>query len=256
MAKTESKAENTMLYICFDINSPYEENEIENNSQEEQPENPNRIMKEFFSNHKLLKMEKKELKPSELKYKFNFNFNESESIFFHFIVINNLSFIHEISLEADGFVIFINLEDEKTPEKLELLLKYIAEGCGSVVTKIYIIGIYTKDILPSCQKEELENSIEEKNLNFEYHQIKYDMNDNNNKIHDCFYQNIISDNKEKNKKNKNDENYEYNLQEIIEIIMINVYEFKMSVIYEPDKKKFVKKEEKNPDNSKSHCKIF
>ena len=252
---SQSNTEQSILFICFDINSLNEENNKININTEELPENPIRLLEEYFDNHKLLNMEKKELKASEIIYQFNINMPESTR--FQLITINNLSYIHEISLDADGFLIFINLEDEKTQEKLEFLIKYITESCCSGETKIYIIGIYKENILPSCQKEYLENIFEEKNLNYDYYEVKYNMNDRI-KIHNCLMSHILdNESKNKNKKTKSikmDETYyEYKLQEIIEKIIINIYEVKMSVIYEPNKKKFVKKDENIANNSNSFC---
>lgn len=247
----------SILFVCFDINSTYEENEPPNDKTENLPEDPNRILTEFFSNHSKLNMEKTELKSSEIKYKFILNL--SENINFNLITMKNLSFIHEISLEAEAFLIFINLESEKTPKNLEKLITYISDGVCSIETQTYVVGLYTKDIIPSCSKEELENIFDEKNLNYEFYQIEYDMNDEDNKEHNCLLENVIENNDKHKKKNKQiikSEKDEYNLQEIIEKIIINIYEIKMSVIYEPDNNKFVKKKDKNVDKSKSRCNII
>lgn len=80
---------------------------------------------------------------------------------------------------------------------------------------------------------------------------------NNNKEHICLLDLSHKKNKNDNNKRKlNEENYEYKLPEIIEKIIINIYEIKMSVIYIPDKKKFIKKETKNENKSNSQCNIF
>lgn len=71
------------------------------------------------------------------------------------------------------------------------------------------------------------------------------------KIHNCLFESI-------NKKTfkNNIETDKYQLQEIIEKITIDTYESKMSVIYIPDKKQFIKKGEKNQSDSKSQCYII
>jgi hypothetical protein len=51
------------------------------------------------------------------------------------------------------------------------------------------------------------------------------------------------------------ENHGHKLQEVIEKVTIDTYENKMSVIYIPDKKKFIKKDEKR-DISNSGCNII
>ena len=60
-------------------------------------------------------------------------------ILFQMVIINNLSFIHEISLEADGFLIFLNLEDEKTEDKLS----YLIRNFFFEITHFGIIPVYS-----------------------------------------------------------------------------------------------------------------
>ena len=230
-----------LLIICFDINSSHEENINQKNNTENLPESPTRILDEFFTNHKLSKFEKTVITKTKTSYKFNIKIKESTNV--QIITINDLSFIHEICIDADGYLIFVNLEDENLEKKLEVLIKYIGEFCSGE-TKVYIVGLYKEKILKSLQNEEI-------NLNYDYYQVKYNMNDNN-KDHICLYDE--SNNKDKNK--IDEENHEYKLQEIIEKIFINIYEIKMSVVYLPDKKKFVKKGSKNEDTSNSHCVIY
>ena len=238
-----------ILLISFDINSSTEENNNnQNNKNENLPENPIRIMDEFFANHKISNLEKNEIKSSEIKYKFDVNFEESFP--FRLIVINNLSFIHEIILDAEAYLIFINLEDEKTEGKLEFLTKFITENCSVEEKNIYIVGLYKNKTLPSLNKENLETFFKDNNLNYEYYEIKYNMNDNN-KVHNCLYESI---NRKKTLQNKIDQ--EYNLQEIIEKIIVDSYETKMSVVYVPKKKKFMKIIDKNDSDSDSFCNIY
>ena len=117
-----------LLLICFDINSIHDENNpSQNNNTDQLMESPIRILDDFFSNHKMLKTEKSKINASETKYIFSPNFLENS--YFQIISVNNLSFVHEISLDADAYLIFINLEDEKTEEKLEYLIHYIVESC-------------------------------------------------------------------------------------------------------------------------------
>ena len=248
--ESEQESEPGILLVLFDINGSREE--IANNEQNEEiedlPENPCRIMKEFFSNHQISNLETKQLKPSELLYRFSLELYDSS--LFQMIIINNLSFIHEISLEADGFLIFLNLEDEKTEDKLSYLIKFMSDSCCSGEKKINFVGLYKDEILPQFKKEDLENFFGEYSLNFDYHEIKYNMKDNE-KIHNCMYESI---NKKKTFKHKV-ENHGHKLQEVIEKVTIDTYENKMSVIYIPDKKKFIKKDEKR-DISNSGCNII
>jgi hypothetical protein len=245
-----------LLLICFDINSSYEENKNNENA-ENLPESPYRIMSEYFSNHKISNLEKQEIPNSQISYKFNVDLPEVSS--FNLFIINELNFIHDICMQADGYLVFINLEDENLENKLEDLIRYIKEGCSESI-KIYFIGLYKDAILPSCKKENLENLFNEKNLYFEIFQVKYDMNDNFNKAHNCLSEALKKDdsnNKKKNQLNISEEKHEYKIQEIIEIIFIKLYENKMGVIYDTIKKRFIKKNSKEiENNSNSFCNIY
>ena len=236
-----------LLLICFDINSSHEENNKQKNHIENLPESPTRILDEFFLTHKSLKFEKEAVSKSKTSYKFNIKIPELTNV--QIITINDLSFIHEICIDADGYLVFINLEDENFEKKLEFLIKYIGEYCSGEI-KVYIVGLYKDKILKTFQNEEI-------NLNYEFFKVKYNMNDNN-KEHICLYESNNNKNNDvkRSKKIINDEGHEYKLQEIIEKIFINIYEVKMSVIYLPDKKKFVKKGSKNENTSNSHCVIY
>ena len=104
--------DDSIILISFDINSTHEENnEDKNKSNESLMESPDRIFEEFFSNHKQTQMDKKKLNESEKKYTFSLNLPDMSC--FQIITINDLSFIHEIALDADAYIIFINLEDPK-----------------------------------------------------------------------------------------------------------------------------------------------
>ena len=178
--------DDSIILISFDINSTHEENnEDKNKSNESLMESPDRIFEEFFSNHKQTQIDKKKLNESEKKYTFSLNLPDMSC--FQIITINDLSFIHEIALDADAYIIFINLEDPKTEEKLEYLIRYIVEGCCSVETKTCVVGLYKDNILPEYSEEELEKLFNDNNLVFEYFQVKYSENENE---HNCLYQMI------------------------------------------------------------------
>ena len=118
--------------------------------------------------------------------------------------------------------------------------------------------LYKDEILPDFQKEKLENLFNENNLYFEYFQVKYNMNDTLNKIHNCLNETFNEDNNNKKKSQLNiiEEKHEYKIQEMIERIFIKLYENKMGVIYDHNKKKFITKNSKEEDNSNSNCNIF
>ena len=249
----KDKIDNGTLIVCFDINSTREENQAKpDDDNEEIMENPNRIFKTFFNNHKKINVEINKIAPSEINHKFSLKLLEETSI--QIRIISDLSFIHEISLNADSYIIFINLEDVQTQEKIEYLIRYILESCCSVDIKTYIIGMYTdKDkIREECKKEELENLFSEDNLSFEYFQVKY--SDKEKDDHFCLYEFIEN-------KNYNDKNFlkkkieDYKLTEIIEKIFNEIYENKMNFQFDPFKRRFVNKSEKNLGGDNSNCNI-
>ena len=233
------KVDTGALIVCFDINSTREENQAKSDDNSEGLiENPKRIFNNFFDNHKVLGVEKNEINPSELNYKFCLNLPEKST--FQIRTISDLSFIHEISLNADSYIIFINLENPQTKEKIEYLMKYILESCCSVDIKTYIIGIYKEKPIDECKKEELENLFIDDNLSYEYFEIKYTENPKN---HFCLYEFIAN-------KNYDGKNFlkkhiaDYQLTEMIEKIINETYENKNGLRFDPFKRKFVDKSEK------------
>lgn len=241
------------LIVCFDINSTREENQAKpEDNNEEIMENPKRIFKNFFDNHKIIKPEINEINPSEIDHKFSLNL--PEETLFQIRIISDLSFIHEISLNADSYIIFINLEDVQTQEKIEYLIRYILESCCSVDIKTYIIGMYTdKDkIREECKREELENIFSEDNLSYEYFPIKYS---DEKKAHFCLYE-FIGNKSYRDKSFLKKKIEDYQLTEIVEKIINETYENKMGLKFDPFKRKFVDKSEKNLTGDNSGCNIL
>jgi len=242
-----------ILLVSFDINSAHEHEETNSDkkqSSEEHIETPERIFDDFFSKHKEKTMEKVKINDSETKYTFKMNLPEMS--FFTIIAINDLSFIHEITLDADAYVIFINLEDPKTEEKLEYLIRYIVEGCCSVETKTCVIGLYKEKILPQYTKQELESLFSDNNLALEYYQVKYTTKEN---AHNCIYE-IIDNKSSFDKKNLENHSRELKMSEAIEKLLITIYESKFGVEFNVFKNKFVKKGSKNNMDANSNCNII
>ena len=273
--------------VCFDINSGYDEDLNQSLGENITAlESPLRILDEFMENHLFLESEKIKKNSSEIKYVFSFCLSNNYTFSFDIIVLNDLSFIHDISSGADAYLVFINLEKKMTLEQLEKIIKYIIESCA-IESKTYLVGIYQDKILPILNKEILESYFEEEKLNYEYYQIKCEnYGKNEERInHKCIQQINLNINNKKERNNsksdegkdikldnknckssrKNSENNEseYSLIDIVELIFIKIYENKMSLIFEPDKKIFTRNlsdeyyEENNNSKSKSgNCCIF
>ena len=144
----------TILLVCFDINNTHEDNVKYDIKSEESIESPIYIFNDFFSNHYQSKMEVIPVNQSEAKYSFSLNLRENT--LFEIMVINDLSFIHEISLNAEVYLIFLNLEDTKTEEKLEYLVLFIMESCCVIEVITYIVGMYKDKNKISINKDDIE----------------------------------------------------------------------------------------------------
>jgi hypothetical protein len=242
--------------VCFDLNSSYEEGCIvtleENKSL---LESPLRIFDEFMETHLFLEAEKTCENSTKIAYNFRFSNDDSNS--FEIITLSDLSYVHNISLESDGYLVFLNLEDQKTIELLEKIIKYVI-SC-SMEIKTYIVGLYKDKILPILDKESLDSYLDDKNLDYEYYQIKYENNNRNGfrKSHICinnYLLNKVNNNKGERKignlvRTKDVNNYEnYNLTDIIELIFIQTY---TKVEYN-DKRKIIK-DYLDYDAEKSFC---
>ena len=219
--------------VCFDLNGSYEEGytvTLEENKS--LLESPLRLFDDFMETHLFLETEKNY--ESSTKISYNFKFSNDDNNSFEIITISDLSYVHNISLESDGYLVFLNLEDQNTLDLLEKIIKYLISCCMEM--KTYIVGIYKDKILPILNKEALNSLLDEKNLNYEYYQIKYENNNKNKngvrKDHICINNYLLNkgNNKERKRKNgkmvrKKDVNiYEnYNLTDIIELIFIETY---------------------------------
>ena len=223
-----------VLIVCFDINSKKEENQVsQDDNSENLMENPNRIFNSYFSNHKkITNIEKQQINSSEYNIKFTLDLQEQS--LFQITIINDLSFIHNISLNANSYIIFMNLEDPKAKEKLENLIAYMLESCCSVDVKTYVIGMYKDLSLKKYNKENIEIVLSDNYLNCEYYEIKYNEDANHFCINEYIQNKNYGDPKSYVQKNK-----EFKVMEIMEKILIESYETKMEVKFNPNKRKFV-----------------
>ena len=211
--------------ICFDIDNEEKEKEKEKDKEKNKEdiivlESPLTILDLFIDIHLFVESEKIEKNNSETKYTFNFNIQKEDKIIYDIYVIKNLDYIHDCSLDADAYLIFLNLESNKTVEKIDKMIKYIMQSYYAKEIKIYLVGIYKDTILPNLNEETLLSYFEDEKLECEYYQIKH----KNDKIkHKCLYDEKtikqINPNKKKTKEKDN-------IIDIIEVIMMQMYEIK------------------------------
>ena len=200
-----------------------------------------------------LETTKRRINTSEFKYTFQTDLYEKK-IPLEIFVLYDLSYIHDISLYSDAYLLFINLEKGNTLEQLEKITKYILENC-CMDKRIYIIGIYKDKIIPTLDKDLIEIYLDEKNINYEYYQIKYNINsliinnqDRKEKNEGC-ERNIRKKNKKEIKNDKKKTNL--NLIDIVLTIIKQSYEMKKGDCNSNIKCKYEKKNE-----CKSNCNCF
>ena len=216
-------------------------------------ENPLRIFDEFLDINSFLETTKRRINASEFKYTFQTDLYERK-IPLEIFVLYDLSYIHDISLYADAYLLFINLEKGNTLEQLGKITKYILENC-CMDKSIYIIGIYKDKIIPNLDKDLIEIYLDEKNINYEYYQIKYNINNLiiNNKDgkekNECCERNIRKKNKKEIKNDKKKANL--NIIDIVLTIIRQIYEMKIDNCNYNIKCKYDKMNE-----CKSNCNCF
>ena len=240
--------------VCFDINNDYEEDFIESLGENIFAlECPLRIFDEFLEMNLFLETSKNRRNNSEFKYTFQTNIYE-KNVIIEIIVLYDLSYIHNISLEADAYLLFANLEKIQTMSQLEKIITYILQSCN-IIIKTYIIGIYKDKIIPNLKKETIELYLEEQNINYEYYQIK---NNNKEVIEEYEYSNqILTTNpiNENKNKMKSKKKTSLNLIDYILTIMRQVYEIKITDNFEFNNSS--KTYDKMSDNNSGcNCMIF
>ena len=76
---------------------------------------------------------------------------------------------------ADSYLIFINLEQEGIETEIDTFISYINKN-GKSDLKIYFIGLYLDKDNIDClnEKEDMVKYLEDKEINFEYEELKFD----------------------------------------------------------------------------------
>lgn len=214
--------ENKVSLVCFNINN--DKKNMKDNLL--QLENPIRILNEFQEIHLFFESEKKQINSSELLFNFFVEFS-GKQVIFEISILNDISFIPNICLKTHAYLIFLNLENQDSIDQLENIVTFISKYCPSE-NKTYLIGIYKEKINPILDKDSIENYFEVNNLNMEMYKIRYNGNDASN--HKCLYQKNEMKNSKNGNKKKNNTKFNnkdnFNLNDVIEKILIKIYNIK------------------------------
>lgn len=239
-----------LIIVCFDINSEYEE-DLEDKSVVNtliDLESPSRIFDEYFETNLFLDSEKFQGKV-ETKYSLSsFPVSEKKSVSYEIYVFKDLSFVHNVSLSADSNIIFTNLENEKSLEKLERLFSYMKE-LYLLEIKTYVIGVFFNRILPNMKRKNMNEFFNRQSCNCEYFQVccnpEYfrELRKIRNDLGD-YYSDICEE------ENSNNNIYG-NMSSAIDNILKNTFKEKDFIINTKKSKR-----NKDEDNSRSKCLIF
>lgn len=249
--------------VCFDTINDYEKNL---NEEIASPETTLEILDYFTDVHLFLDSEKIQKSSSEIKYIIQVNNLEDNLISYEIFVLNDLSFIHDVSLEADANLLFINLEDKNTLDDLEAIIDYINDSSRMEMTT-YLIGLYKNKIKLIVNQDEIKNLFEDQKLDYKFYQLKF--NKNEGPDHICLYENKKFKNIERknslknhNKDKKGNIENNTNLMDIIEEIFMELYDKKVNNQSNGSKKSNSQKGYYNYDfgksdsDSKAECQIF
>ena len=247
--------------VCFDTINDYEKNL---NEEIASPETTLGILDNFLDIHLFLDSEKVSKSSSEIKYIFQVNNLEDNLITYEIFVINDLSFIHDVSLDADANLLIINLEDKDNLEDLQAIIDYINDS-SRMEMKTYIIGIYKNKKNVVINQDEIKYLFEEQKLDYKSYQLEY--NKNEGVDHICLYENKKFKGEEKkssvkgsNKDKKYNKENTCNLMDVLEEIFMKLYNQKVNnqsdSVKSKDKKGYIFDEARSDSDSRADCLVF
>lgn len=230
--------------VLLDINGEYDDNE-ENLDQEESKEkketkleSPIRIINEFCSQNLFenLKLDKNEL--NQQVYSFNYPYQDTQDFACELYVIDDFSITYNVSLGADAYIVFCNLEKKTSYKQLEKMINYIKDSC-SVDVKTYVLGIYEKRKLEEYDSNDMNLFLQDNQFLYEYYEIFDDTNEKK----------VENDNDKKN-------NNPGNIKDTLEKIFISIHEKKKNMTPVITKKNISKKNGDIDRSNVHNCVIF
>lgn len=140
----------------------------------------------------------------------------------HFIEIQKYDKIYSICSVADGFFIFIDLDDESSSIKIDKIITFVKDTCN-LEKNISIIGLYKEHykIEDTMNQEAMNEYLTQQHLNYSYYELKQD-----------------------------------NSNELVKILTSRFQEISEAKVVSQQIKKPKKKIEFDIDNSNSTCLIF
>ena len=154
----------------FDINGDYEE-DVPINAQQNflLLESPKRII-ELYINEKFLQDIKNKEDQNKIEYTFSYEINQNNLISINCEIINNFSVSHQSTLDSNGYIVFCNLESDKTYELLKKIVEYIKDNC-SVNIKTYIIGVFKENINEDNNFYDMKQFLSSLNFDYDYYEM-------------------------------------------------------------------------------------
>ena len=154
--------------IFFDINGQHnDEEKVDFNKNALLEDSPIRILEKFFKENSI--QNKKEIVDDLKIYSFEYNIKKN-IVKFECYIMENFEEIHQSLQYVNYFAIFCNLENEDILVSLEKLIDFIKENY-SINAKIFIIGVFKKNIDEDKTYMSMNEFLGKKNINYEYYEM-------------------------------------------------------------------------------------
>lgn len=161
-----------LILSLLDINSNYSEYDNYNDSNQQKIESPDRIANDYLTSTVKTNFTKDNDKEFETLYQYNSQIVEGSTTQIMLYVEKDLSFIPEVILNSDAYVVFCNLEDSETYEKLDKMFDFLNDS-GSFETLLFIVGVYSRPdkILENLSSDNINNNLRLKGMPFKYYNL-------------------------------------------------------------------------------------
>ena len=174
--------DHSITITIFDINGEYREDvDVDNKKNFVLLDSPMRILDQYINDNFLQDLKKITDEQFLIQYKFSYEIQKNVLISINCDIINNFSVSHQRTLESNGYVVFCNLESDKTLELLDKIIDYIRDNC-SINIKTYIIGVFKENINEDKTCYKMQDIFSNLDLDFDYHEMYIGDKENFKKI--------------------------------------------------------------------------